>query len=47
MDLLAKIEFLRQAMHKAALEKGIAHPEVLAISQTLDIAINQCYKQLY
>lgn len=44
-ELFTKIEFLRQMMHETATRKGISHPEVLKISQKLDIVLNECYKQ--
>lgn len=43
MNLNSKIELIRSIMHKVALEKGISHPDVLRISQKLDILINQYY----
>lgn len=43
-ELFIKIEALRQIMHQVALEKGISHPDVLSISQKLDIVLNELYK---
>jgi len=43
-EILSQIEFLRQEMHEVAMEKGIAHPDVLYISQKLDAILNECYK---
>jgi len=42
--LWRSIECLRQKMHATALKKGISHPEVLMISQSLDEVINELYK---
>lgn len=44
MNLYSKIETLRTIMHTVALEKGISHPDVLRISQTLDIIMNEYYE---
>lgn len=38
-DLLNKIEDLRQILHRVGLEKGISHPDVINLSQQLDILI--------
>lgn len=46
-DIFSKIEYLRQKMHEVALEKGIAHPDVLHISQKLDDIINEFYKMSF
>lgn len=43
-EIFNRIELLRQMMHEKALEKGISHPEVLKISQKLDVVLNECYK---
>lgn len=42
-NLWCQIEYLRQEMHVKALEKGIAHPDVLMVSQMLDEVINELY----
>jgi hypothetical protein len=42
-NLYYKIEILRRKMNKIALEKGISHPDVLQVSQTLDQILNQYY----
>lgn len=39
-----KIEYLRKKMHLMALEKGIAHPDVLIVSQRLDQVMNELYR---
>lgn len=45
MEILwQKIEYLRKKMHLVALEKGIAHPDVLIVSQRLDQVINELYR---
>lgn len=43
-NLRCKIEFLRQEMHVAALQKGISHPDVLIISCKLDDALNEFHE---
>lgn len=42
-ELWYKIEMLRLKMHEIALEKGITHPDVLMISQSLDKKISEFY----
>ena len=39
-----KLESLRQTMHVVAIQKGISHPDVLVVSQTMDKALNEFYK---
>lgn len=46
-ELFGKIEFMRQMMHEAVLKKGLSHPDVLQISQNLDMILNECYKLRY
>jgi len=41
--LRSQIEYLRQKMYVAVLEKGILHSDVLKASQKLDEAINEFY----
>lgn len=41
LQIIKDIEVLREKMHKAALAKGISHPEVLKISQRLDLKLNE------
>lgn len=43
-ELLIQIELLRHIMHELGLEKGINHPDVLNISQQLDVLINEYYR---
>lgn len=43
-ELLAKIETMRQLMYDMANKKGISHPDVLLISQKLDVALNSYYQ---
>lgn len=45
-ELLIKIELLRHVMQSLGLKKGIDHPEVLSISQQLDVLINEYYRQI-
>lgn len=42
-ELLARIETMRQLMHDLASKKGITHPDVLLISQELDMVLNRYY----
>lgn len=42
-ELLAYIENMRQLMQDMASEKGISHPDVLRISQKLDVVLNKYY----
>jgi hypothetical protein len=44
--LLIKIELLRHVMQSLGLRKGIDHPDVLLISQKLDMLINEYYKRI-
>jgi len=41
---VSRVECLRQMMHITAFNKGVSHPDVLAISRRLDEAINGLYK---
>ena len=41
---VSRVECLRQMMHITAFNKGMSHPDVLAISRKLDEAINSLYK---
>lgn len=41
LQIIKAVEILREKMHKVALVKGIAHPEVLKISQRLDLKLNE------
>ncbi len=41
---MSRVECLRQMMHITAFNKGMSHPDVLAISRKLDEAINRLYK---
>ncbi len=43
-NVLGKIERLRQDMHRLAGKKGIQDPEVLTISQQIDVELNEYYK---
>lgn len=43
-NVLGKIERLRQDMHRLAGKKGIQAPEVLTISQQIDVELNEYYK---
>ena len=43
-EILYKIEYLRNKMHETINEKSISHPEVLAVSQKLDKALNEFYQ---
>ena len=45
--LYIRIEELRDVMHQTALKKGISHPEVLQVSQTIDLLIIQYYEMNY
>lgn len=40
---MSRVECLRQMMHITAFNKGMSHPDVLAISRKLDEAINEAY----
>lgn len=42
--ILVRIENLRQDMHRLAGKKGITAPEVLTISQQIDVELNEYYK---
>lgn len=42
--VLEKIEKLRQDMHLLAGKKGITAPEVLIISQQIDVELNEYYR---
>ncbi|WP_164984996.1 aspartyl-phosphate phosphatase Spo0E family protein [Ammoniphilus sp. CFH 90114] len=44
-EILEKIEQLRKKMHAMVMIKGMSSPEVLHVSQELDVVLNQ-YKQL-
>lgn len=44
--LLVEIETLRSTLEKFAAIKGYCHPEVVALSQELDILLNQ-YQKLF
>lgn len=44
--LMEKIEKLREDMHCIARMKGISSPEVLSISQQIDMELNKYYKLL-
>jgi hypothetical protein len=46
MELLVQIELLRQVMCDLGLMLGINHPDVLLISQKLDLLINEYYKMI-
>jgi len=41
LQVIKDVEVLREKMHKIALAKGISHPEVLEISQKLDLKLNE------
>ncbi|MEG6617557.1 aspartyl-phosphate phosphatase Spo0E family protein [Peptococcaceae bacterium 1198_IL3148] len=43
-QLLIKIEKMRSEMHQLANEKGIAHKDVVEVSQLLDNLLNEYYK---
>jgi hypothetical protein len=45
-ELLIKIELLRHMLQSLGSKKGIDHPEVLLISQQLDVLINEYYRQI-
>ncbi|WP_240675755.1 aspartyl-phosphate phosphatase Spo0E family protein [Ammoniphilus sp. CFH 90114] len=42
--LVEKIEKLREDMHNLAGRKGISSPEVLTISQQIDVELNHYYR---
>ncbi|WP_240689157.1 aspartyl-phosphate phosphatase Spo0E family protein [Ammoniphilus sp. YIM 78166] len=42
--LVEKIEKLREDMHSLAGRKGITSPEVLTISQQIDVELNHYYR---
>lgn len=44
MDLLTRIEELREEMHSLALIYGIDHPKVIEVSQKLDVLVNGYYR---
>lgn len=46
MELLVHIELLRQTMCDLGVLKGLNHPDVLAISQKLDMLIAEYYKMI-
>lgn len=46
-ELLDRIEELRNQMNQVAAEKGLAHKEVLLISQEIDSLLNQLNKLNY
>ncbi|MEW9672288.1 Spo0E family sporulation regulatory protein-aspartic acid phosphatase [Ammoniphilus sp. 3BR4] len=43
-SLVEKIEKLREDMHRLARRKGITSPEVLYISQQIDVELNNYYR---
>lgn len=45
MNLVKKIERLREELNKLGLEKGFKDPQVIKLSQRLDVLINIYYKQ--
>jgi hypothetical protein len=42
-EILLRIEILRQAMEDLYLKNGIHDPEVIALSQQIDILLNEYY----
>lgn len=44
-SIVDKIEDLRNLMHKVAEKKGVSHPEVLTISQKLDVLLNRLLRE--
>ena len=45
-EILGEIEKLRHFMHNQGLIKGMRHPDVLKISQEIDVLLNKYYKML-
>lgn len=42
--ILSNIEDLRQQMHALAQEKGLTHPDVLEVSESIDVEMNTYIK---
>ncbi|MEN6348285.1 MAG: aspartyl-phosphate phosphatase Spo0E family protein [Syntrophomonas sp.] len=45
MNIVRTIERLREELNKLGLEKGFKDPQVIKLSQRLDVLINMYYKQ--
>jgi hypothetical protein len=45
-EILGEIEKVREFMHKQGMLKGMRHPDVLKISQEIDVLLNKYYQLL-